>query len=529
MAGEVHFAARLQALAQTYPDRPAIVDATGTWSFRQFNARLTRLGNALHGLGLEKGDRVALLLPDIREYLEADYGAMAAGFVRVPMDPRLARPELIACLRHAGARALVTHPSFSAAVRDLAGEVEGLHHIIGVGGGVGRGYESLLEQASETALPSGSGDELATLNFSGGTTGAPKAAMLRHRNLLAVAEHTIRGFDIGNDARFLNVRPLWPIAQVIPMAHLLAGATVILGERFDPQAFAARIEDTGATRTSLVPTQLVRWIEHLRAGDPRLARLQVVYVGGSRIPPPVFTRALDLLGPRIGVLYGLTEAPISCYLPPRALDVDAARRRELMETVGRPLPGCQVRLGVPASTVVRGDGSGNDAGEVLIRGDHVMAGYWQQEPAAAAALCDGWLHTGDIGRLDRDGNLSIVARLKEVIRSGSSSVIPKEVEDVIASHPAVGEVAVVGLPDVEWGESVTAFVVLKPGMAASERDLIEHCRGRLAGYKKPRAVRFLATLPRSHYGKVIRAELMAPPPPSAIGKTAISSPAPDSG
>jgi acyl-CoA synthetase (AMP-forming)/AMP-acid ligase II len=138
-----------------------------------------------------------------------------------------------------------------------------------------------------------------------------------------------------------------------------------------------------------------------------------------------------------------------------------------------------------------------------------MAGYWQNETATRAALREGWLHTGDIGRLDHDGNLSIVGRLNDVIRSGSSSVMPKEVEDVIATHPSVSEVAVLGLPDTEWGEAVTAFVVLRPGMAASEHDLVEHCRARLAGYKKPRSVRFVASLPRSHYGKVIRAELLA--------------------
>ena len=146
---------------------------------------------------------------------------------------------------------------------------------------------------------------------------------------------------------------------------------------------------------------------------------------------------------------------------------------------------------------------------MLIRGDNVMAGYWRDEEATGRALRDGWLHTGDIGRIDERGNLYIVGRLTDVIRSGSSSIIPKEVEDAIGTHPAVSEVAVLGVPDIEWGEAVTAFVVLKPGMAASEVDLVEHCREHLASYKKPRSVRFVARLPRSHYGKVIRAQLLA--------------------
>jgi acyl-CoA synthetase (AMP-forming)/AMP-acid ligase II len=500
MAGEMDVGGKLAALARQYSDRTAIIDDAGTWSFRQFHARVTRFGNSLRGLGLSKGDRVALLIPDIREYLEVDYGTMAAGLVRVPVDPRLTRRELIDLLCHAGARALVTHASFGETVEGLTTEVEGLNHVIGIGTetGVGLGYETLLEKSSEQALPACDGDDLATLNFSGGTTGAPKAAMLRHRNLLTVAHNTIHGFDIGSDAVFLNVRPLWPIAQVILMSHLFAGATVMLGGRFDAQQLAAQIGQTGATRTSLVPTQLVRWLDHLRGRDPRLERLQAVYVGGSRIPPTVFEQALERLGPRIGVLYGMTEAPVTCYLPPHSLDVNGDRRQRLMESVGPALSGYEVQIA-----------NAEGPGEVLIRGGNVTAGYWKQEAASQTLLRDGWLHTGDIGELDDAGNLYIVGRLNDVIRSGSSTIMPKEVEDAIVLHPAVREVAVIGLPDIEWGEAVTAFVVLKPGMQASEHDLVEHCRKHLAAYKKPRSVRFVADLPRSHYGKVIRSQLLA--------------------
>lgn len=480
----------------------AIVDAVGRWSFQDFHRRIARFGNAMQGLGLAKGDRIALLLPDCREYLEVDYGTMAAGFVRVPMDPRLTRHELVALLRRAGARTLVTHASFADKAERLTEDVESLQSTIFVGKGPGLDYEALLEKASDRMLPVGEGDDLATLNFSGGTTGAPKAIMLRHRNLMAVAANTIKGFDIPSDAVFLNVRPLWPIAQVILMSHLFAGATVVLGGRFDADRFAAMIDESSATRTSLVPTQLVRWIEHLSAQD-RMPNLEAIYVGGSRIPSTIFERALDLIGPRIGVLYGMTEAPICCYLAPQEL-ADPTTRTQRMETVGRPFPSYQVRIADASDA-----GAAGASGEVLVQGGNVMAGYWQDDAGTHEALRDGWLHTGDIGTFDDDGRLAIVGRLKEVIRSGSSSIMPKEVEDVIATHPAVGEVAVLGMPDLEWGEAVTAFVVLRPGMTATEHDLVEHCRAHLASYKKPRSVRFVASLPRSHYGKVIRAELMA--------------------
>ncbi len=493
--------ARLSEVAALHADRIAIIDDAGRWSYRQFHARITRFGNALRGLGLSSGDRVALLMPDIREYLEADYGIMAAGLVRVPLDPRLTRADIVALLRHAGARAVVIHASFADTLDGLTGEVENLRHVIAVGGGAGLDYETLLDRASERPLPAVDGEALATLNFSGGTTGAPKAVMLRQRNLLAVTAATAKGFDITGDAVFLNVRPLWPIAQVILMSHLFAGATVVL-RRFDPERFAALVAETGATRTSLVPTQLVRCLDHLPTDDARLERLQAIYVGGSRISPGVFERTLDVLGPRIGVLYGLTEAPVTCYMPPRTLATDAERRSRLMQSVGRVLPGYEVRLD-------GADASADRSGEVLIRGGNVMAGYWQDEAATGAALHDGWLHTGDIGQFDADGFLSIVGRLKEVIRSGASTIVPKEVEDVILLHPAIAEVAVIGLPDAEWGEAVTAFVVVKPGMSVGEHDVVEHCRARLASFKKPRAVRFVSSLPRSHYGKVLRAQLIA--------------------
>src|SRR5262249_6954659 len=448
----MHLGACWDALAKQHRDRPAIIDDAGTWSFHEFRARIVRFGAALRALGLSKGDRVALLIPDIREYLEADYGSMASGLVRVPLDPRLTRQDLAAMLRFAGASVLVTHASFAEKIAGLTQEVEGLRHIITIGGnGRGLDYEALLQQAPAEPLPVGDGDDLAALNFSGGTTGAPKAAMLQHRNLATVARNTIAGFGIDSACVFLNVRPLWPIAQVILMSHLFAGATVVLG-RFAPERFAALVDETGATRTSLVPTQLVRCLDHLKRGDVRLSRLEAIYVGGSRIPPDVFERALDVIGPRIGVLYGLTEAPVTCYLPPQSL---AAREgRGLIHSVGRVLPDYEVRV-APSDAAI-------DSGEVLVRGGNVMAGYWQDDAATSAALRDGWLHTGDLGEFDDKGNLHIVGRSKDVIRSGSSTIVPKEVEDAIAQHPAVAEVAVIGLPDAQWAEPATPSPLATP-------------------------------------------------------------------
>src|SRR6476646_7833643 len=201
----MHIGAKLAQLALAHPDRKAIVDEAGSHSFLEFAGRAARFGNAMHSIGLRRGDRIALLIPDIREYLEVEYGAMAAGFVRVPIDPRVTRRDLAGLLQYAGARAIVTHASFAEKVEELTDDVESLKFVVGIGGGSSLDYETLLESASDQLSRVGDGDNLATLNFSGGTTGAPKAVMLRHRNLLTVGHNTIHGFDIGSDAVFLNV------------------------------------------------------------------------------------------------------------------------------------------------------------------------------------------------------------------------------------------------------------------------------------------------------------------------------------
>jgi acyl-CoA synthetase (AMP-forming)/AMP-acid ligase II len=311
------------------------------------------------------------------------------------------------------------------------------------------------------------------------------------------------GFGITPENVFLNVRPLWPIAQIVAMSHILAGSAVVLGGRFDPERFPALVASTGADRSSLVPTLLVRLLERHPEGHPDLAGLEAIYVGGSRIPPEVFAEALAVLGPRIGVLYGLTEAPVCCYLRPDEL-ADPVRAERLVGAAGQPLFGYDLAIRTPDGTIL---GPG-ETGEVTLRGDNMMSGYWKRSEDTAAGFRNGWLHTGDLGHIDEDGYLFVVGRLKEIIRTGSSSVVPGEVEEVLAAHPAVAEAAVVGLPDREWGEIVAAFVALRSGAEATGPDLEAFCRERLPGYKRPRRIVFVDALPRSHYGKVLKAQLV---------------------
>ncbi|GGF77308.1 AMP-dependent ligase [Azorhizobium oxalatiphilum] len=501
----MHLGSHFRRARAWHGPRIAVVDEAGPWTFEAFFGRVARFGQALTGLGVARGERVALLLPDVREYLEAEYGAMAAGFVRVPMDPKTGTADIVAQLRHVGASVLVTSPEMAQAVHGITAQVETLRHVIAVRGPLpgAHDYEDLLARASDSFVPVGMESDLASLNLSGGTTGQPKAIMLRHGNLSAVAQHTISGFNIQPDSVFLNVRPLWPVAQVVTLSYLLGGARVVLGGRFDAERFPFQMARFSATRTSLVPTQLLRVLDHLSPDDVALNALEALHVGGSRLPETVFDRAIELIGPRIGMLYGLTEAPITCYLAPERLN-GRKDRMAVRETVGKPLFGYDLKL-----ADVDPDAPPGETGEVLIRGPHVMAGYWNDPDATAAAFADGWLRTGDIGQITARFDLAITGRLKDVIRTGSMSVVSKEVEDAIARHPAVREAAVIGVPDMEWGEAVTAFVVLREEGAASADDILAFSRDVLTGPKRPKSVHLRRELPRSHYGKVLRQELIA--------------------
>jgi acyl-CoA synthetase (AMP-forming)/AMP-acid ligase II len=256
--------------------------------------------------------------------------------------------------------------------------------------------------------------------------------------------------------------------------------------------------------TSLVPTHLARIMNET---DPRaydLSALRAMDIGAAAIPPDLFARLLDAFGPRIGIIYGLTEAPWSCYQPPSAFDADAAQRALRMRSVGRALFGVELVLrGADGHPVADGE-----EGEVTIRGAHVTPGYWQRPEADAAAFRDGWFHSGDLGRMDAQGYLSITGRIKELIRSGGKSIVPAEVEGVLRAHAAVADAAVLGLPDAEWGEIVAAAVVLRSGYDADEAQLIDWCREGLSSFKKPRRIYFVNEIPRSHYGKTLRARLL---------------------
>lgn len=488
----------LASAARRWPARTALVDdASGlSWSYEALWDACKAAGAHLRARALAPGDRVALLADAQPEYLFADYGAMAAGLVRVPLDPGLSAAELARQVEDAGARVLLAGASRAALARQLqtAAEVLALEELATAPGGA---------PLSVAGPPL---DALASLNYTGGTSSEPKAVMLTQGNLGAILGSIVAARGTQPGEVMLNVRPLWPIAAVIVLAQLAAGGTVVLGGGFEPRRFVELLRRHRAQSTSLVPTHLVRLLRDVPAAElAALPDLRAIDVGAAAIPQDAFEALLAALGAKIGVLYGLTEASWSCYQPPRELEGPRGIREGRMRTVGRPVPGCELRIEKEDGTAA----SAGEAGEVLLRGAHVMAGYWNRPEPTREALRGGWFHTGDQGVLDAEGVLSITGRLKELIRTGGKSVTPEEVEGALCSYPGVAEAAVVGLPDAEWGEIVAAAVVAAKGAALSERDLAAHCATLLSPHKRPKRIRLVDTLPRSHYGKVQRAKLRA--------------------
>ena len=485
---------RWRSAAEQWPDRIAIHDARdeSAWTFTDLWERMQRIGSALLHHGLRPGDRVAILSAGFgRGYLEAEQGVMAAGLVRVPIDPSTPPDELTAQLAHSQPKAIVFEPAFEEAVAVARNGSEALFPL-----DTPR-FERLLGESGIGSLPAARPGDLASLNFTGGTTGAPKAVALTHRNLVSVVDAVNQARPLVGSDLLLNVRPMWPISGILVTIHLLGGTGIVLGGRFDAATFADEVARWRATHTSLVPTMLVRLLAGSDGPIDGLGTLRSIDIGAAGVPPGRLAEAVSRIGPWFGAVYGLTEAPWTCYRPPPdLLDGDGS----WATSVGRPLGRHRIRIEGDEGALPPGE-----VGEVVIAGNHVMRGYWRDEAATAAAMTADGFRSGDLGRIDQAGRLHVVGRIKELIRTGGRSVQPQEVEDVIRGVSGVDDVAVVGLLDEEWGEQVVAAVVSHdPGLTAD--DIMRGCRS-LAPHKKPRAVRFVDSLPRSHYGKVLRHEL----------------------
>ena len=477
-----------------YADNIAIIDPRNhvSLTFSAIVDKFHLVAKFLDQQSIPAGSKVALLGDTDAESLILDYALMASGRVRVPLDNALSVRELQSQINDSGAMVLAYQQNCREVALSLS--QQGIRCI----------PVSLF--TSGPATPYQIADihpqQLLSLNYTGGSTGQPKAVMHTHASFVSVISNMILARQIVPGDKFLNVRPLWPIAAVVVLAHILAGGTVILEQRFRAESYISLLQYHEARYSSLVPTQLARLLS-LLPDQPLedLPALGCIDIGASAIPGEVLDQALRVFNGRLALLYGMTEAPWSSYLRYATLPVEIRQSgSELSGLTGYPVFGAAIKI---AGSDLAG------SGEIIIGGTNLMAGYWRNEALTLQTLQDGWLKTGDLGVYTEQGYIRIVGRIKEIIRSGGKSVLPAEVEQCILLHPGISEVHVFGQPDPEWGEKICAAIVLSdPATAMSTDDLTEFCKRQLSRFKVPKTFYILDSLPRSHYGKIKSAEVM---------------------
>jgi acyl-CoA synthetase (AMP-forming)/AMP-acid ligase II len=440
------------------------------------------------------------------------YAASKVGVVPVPLNYRLAGPEWAYIVNDSEARLLVARGELAGAIDAIRGDLPKVGLFVGLDSEV-PGWTSWDEWQGDhpTSAPDRpiSGDADLYQMYTSGTTGRPKGAVLTHRAVTANLNQIGSMVQLTAGDRYLIVAPLYHAAAAIAAFWTLQqGGSLTIQEEFDPREVLRALSEDRITAATLVPAMIQACLVAApEAGARRYDDLRFVLYGASPIAEETLRHAMQLFGCAFIQGYGMTETTAALtFLLQRDHERALRGKPELLVSAGRAIPGTEVRIvdeeGAPVPT--------GETGEVVARGPQLMRGYWNLPEATSEALRDGWMHTGDAGRLDDEGYLYIQDRVKDMIVSGGENVYPREVEDALFEHTAVADAAVIGVPHEQWGESVKAIVVLRPGASASADEIMEFCRGRLAGYKRPGSVDFVDELPRNPSGKVLKRELREP-------------------
>ena len=512
--------------ANEYGSKIGVVDGERRLTYSELLERSSRLAAALGGLGVKAGDRVASLSLNCHQLLEAYYGVPIARAILLSLNVRLSAEEQAYILEHSGSRVVLFDPELLPLAVGLHAKLPSIlwvslrSHEELPDWVYPETYEELIVSAEPQPPDFTAYDEnaVAELFYTSGSTGRPKGVMLSHRTLYLHGLYTALGTSRrgGRNAADRGVE-----MHSIPLFHAngwgrphtvtFMGARHVMLKRFDPATACELIEREGVTAFSMVPTMANMLLSFPELADYDLSSLEEVLIGGSA-PSPALTRQLEeRLGCHVLAGYGLTEtSPIAtmAHLKETLGEISDEERIRRQAMTGYALPGAQLKVVGPDGAEVSKDSK--TIGEIIIRGDVVMDGYWGEPQASAEAVVDNWLKTGDMAWWDEYNYVLIVDRKKDIIISGGENISSVEVENIIASHPAVYEAAVVGVPDEKWGEVVKAFVVVKPGLAASEQDIQEHVREHLAGFKVPKSVEFRDELPKGATGKILKRVLREP-------------------
>jgi long-chain acyl-CoA synthetase len=484
--------------AGRWPDSPAIRLGDAALSFAALDDASARLATLLRDNGLEPGDRVGVMLPNVPEFPVAYYGVLRAGGVVVPMNVLLKRREIAFYLEDSGAELLLAWQGFCAEARD--GTADAGSELIEV---ESASFAATLEGLEPTPGLADTGEEdTAVILYTSGTTGKPKGAELTHANLSRNAEVSSRTTsEIQAGDVVLGALPLFhSFGQTVAMnASLGVGACLTLVPKFEPGEALATMQRDGVTHFYGVPTMFGALLHHPERESFDTPALRICITGGASMPVEVLRGFEDAFGAKVMEGYGLSEtSPVACSNHPD--------RERKAGSIGTPIEGVEMRVVDEQDQPVEQ----GEVGEIVIRGHNIMKGYWQAPEATEEAMRGGWFHSGDMGRIDEDGYFYIVDRKKDLIIRGGYNVYPREVEEVLYEHPKIREAAVVGVPHDEWGEEIGAAVVLHDAEELSAEEVSSYVKERIAAYKYPRVVWFLDDLPKGPTGKILKREIEAP-------------------
>jgi acyl-CoA synthetase (AMP-forming)/AMP-acid ligase II len=503
----------LHRAVQQHPDRIALRFEDKTRTFREYVDRVARLAGGLQGLGMQEGDRIAMLSLNSDRFLEYQMGVLWGGGVLNPCNTRWSAAEILYSLNDSGSTILLVDDTHLPLVAQFRADATTLRHVVYCGDGDVpadcMGYEAMLANADAVQDSGRRGEDLAGIFYTGGTTGFPKGVMLSHSNLCSSAL-MMRAEGLATPMGvYLHAAPMFHGADMgCAAGHWLEGNMHSIIPAFKPELVLDVMERDRVTHLLLVPTMIQMLVDHPSMQKPRdFSALRAIIYGASPISEAVLTRAMAALpGVEFAQAYGMTElSPVATINPPRYHTVEA-RHLGKLRSAGRASFVTEVKIvdaednEVPRGTV----------GEVIVRGPNVMQGYWNQPELTAAALRNGWMHTGDGAYMDNDGFIFIADRLKDMIISGGENIYSGEVENALAQHPAVAACAVIGVPNDVWGEAVHAVIVCKSGQNTTAEELIAHCKTLIAGYKCPRTVAMVEALPLSGAGKVLKMTLREP-------------------
>jgi len=496
------------------PERDGMVFEGKRWTYSQINDRTNQLANALGKKGLGKEDRIGMLHVNCNQYIETYFASAKLGAIFVPLNFRAKADELAYMINHAEIRILFAGERYRDLVNSIRPQLSTVKEYVSVGTGGELPYDDLMRSAPPEERSSDAGDEAITiLMYTSGTTGKPKGVPLTHQAFVGYVLENVEPASPEIEERNLLTVPLYHVAGIQAMlAAIYGGRTLVLMRQFEVKEWMETIQRERATRAMLVPTMLKRVIDDPDFSKHDLSSLKVITYGAAPMPFEVIRKAIQVIPwARFINAFGQTEtASTITTLGPEdhilegSEEEKAKKLKRLTSSIGKPLPDIEVKIvdeegkALPSLAV----------GEILARGPRVMAGYWKDEQKTSQAMTpDGWLRTSDMGWMDEEGYIYLSGRADDMIIRGGENISPEEVEDVLRSHPKVEEAAVIGVPDVEWGQEPRAVVVLKEGESASPEEMMEYCRSKLAGFKRPRSVIFIDALPRNPMGKVLRKKL----------------------